>query len=141
MRLFGHHRHHVLDPFENAPPWTLELDAKLQHILEVIMTDYAKLTADITAQTTVLQGVATAAAGLNAANAEQAQQITDLKAALAAAGATDPAVQAAVDKLDASVQGNTALVAGLVPAVTVNTPTPPADATAAAATAAAPPAA
>lgn len=124
MSLFGRHRHRVLDPFEGAPAWAVELDAKLKHVMENMMIDFAKLQADIAAQTTVLQSVATAVTGLNAANAEQAQQIVDLKNALAAAGATDPAVQAAVDALDASVQGNTALVAGLIPNVVANTSTP-----------------
>lgn len=52
----------------------------------------------------------------------------DLKAALAAAQVNDPAVQAVVDAMDATVQSNTALAQGVLPAVTANTPTPPAQA-------------
>jgi|SRR5579872_1668136 len=139
MILFGFNRHQHQDTFSVAPPWAIELDAKLNRILELTMTDFTKLQADITAQTTVLQSVVTAVQGLNESNAAQAKQITDLKAALAA---NDPAAaQAAADALDASVQANTALVAGLVPAVTENTPTPSAEAATAATAAAAPPAA
>ncbi len=87
--------------------------------------DFTKITADITAQTTVLQGVAVGVQGLQASNAAQAQQIVDLKAALAAAQVTDPAVQAAADALDKSIQDNTALVSGLIPAATANTPDAP----------------
>lgn len=100
--------------------------------------DLTKITADIAAQTTILQSVVVAVQGLNASNAAQAQQITDLKTALAAAQVVDPAVQAAADALDKSVQANTALVSGLIPAATANTPTPPAAAQAAATAAATP---
>lgn len=89
--------------------------------MENMMADLKKLTADIAAQKTVLAGVVIGVQALNASNAAQTQQIADLKAALAAAGVEDPGVQAAIDALDQSVQDNTTLVSGLVPAVTQNT--------------------
>jgi hypothetical protein len=148
MEIFGYHRHHDSNPMADAPAYAVELDAKLDWILRVItrtenelMIDTAKITADITAQTTVLQGVVVATQALNANNAALTQQVADLKAAVAAAGTPDATTQAAIDALDASVAANTSLVSGLVPAVTQNTPTPPAEAAAAATAATAPPAA
>ena len=147
-RVLAYHLHGNPRPFDFAEPVDLEIIERLDRLLKIanrteieIMIDTTKITADIAAQTTVLQGVVVATQALNANAAAQAQQIADLKAALAAAGTPDAATQAALDKLDASVTANTTLVAGLVPAVTVNTPTPPADAAAAAAQAATPPAA
>lgn len=98
---------------------------KLDHILERLnqmAVDTTKILADITAQTTVLQSLVTFVQAINATNADQAKQIADLKAALAAAQVNDPAVQAAVDAIDATVQSNTALAAGVMPAATANTP-------------------
>lgn len=100
--------------------------------------DTSKILADVTAQTTVLNGLVVFVQGQQAANADQAKQIVDLKAALAAAQVSDPAVQAAVDAIDATVQSNTALAQGVLPAATANTSTPPAAAEAAATTAATP---
>src|SRR5258708_4527367 len=122
--ILARHLHRHDDPWRSAPPWAVEIRHILGHLMETVMTDYAKLTADITAQTKVLQGVVLGVRALNESNAAQSKQIEDLRAALAAASVETPAVQAAVDALDQSVQDNTALVAGLVPAVTANTDTP-----------------
>ena len=141
MQIFAKYHHHSEKPWDSAPAWALELREMLSLILQkenLIMVDYAKLTADITAQTTVLESVVVGVQGLNASNATLAAQVATLQAAVAANG--DPALQAAADALDQTVQANTALVANLIPAVTANTPTPAPDA-AAAATAAATPAA
>jgi hypothetical protein len=135
------HNHHHIEPHSEVLARLNEISRKLDLILQkenALMVDYTKLTADITAQTTVLQGVVVGVQALNAANAAFTQQVADLKTALAA---NDPvAAQAAADLLDAGVQANTALVQNLIPAVTANTPTTPAVG-AAAATAAAVPAA
>lgn len=88
------------------------------------MVDTAKILADITAQTTVMSGLVTFVQAQQSANADQAKQIADLKAALAAAQVSDPAVQAAIDAMDATVQSNTALAQGVLPAAAANTPDP-----------------
>lgn len=129
------HIHHHIEPHPEVLARLNDIQRKLDLILQkenILMVDYTKLTADITAQKTVLQGIVLGVQGLNASNAAQSQQISDLKAALAAASVTDPTVQSAVDALDQSVQDNTGLVANLIPAITANTPTPPAAADAAA---------
>jgi hypothetical protein len=155
MGIFEPDRDDGDDPIDDAPAWAIEidakldrLDAKLDRLLKItnrteneLMIDTTKITADITAQTTVLQGVVVAAQALNANNAALTQQVADLKAAVAAAGTPDAATQAAIDQLDAGVTANTTIVAGLVPAVTANTPTPAPVAAAAVAQAATPPAA
>ena len=79
-------------------------------LLEKIMADLTKLQADVAAQTTVTQGVATLLQQL-------AQQIADLKTA----GASDPSVQAAIDDLATKVEANSA---ALATAVSANTPAP-----------------
>lgn len=143
MKLFGYEQHKNDRPWDEAPVFAIELACiglAILEKLENIMIDLTQITADITAQTTVLNGLVIGVQNLNASNAAQAQQISDLKAALAAASVSDPAVIAAVAALDQTVQSNTALAAGLVPAVTANTATPPAAAAAAAQTAATPPA-
>lgn len=125
MRSYAYDRHHIKHPWENAPPWALELRIMLGLILleNTQMTiDSSKLLADVTAQTTVLQGVVIGQKALSDSNAALTQQVADLKAALDAAGTTDPTVQAALDAIDATVQANTGLVSGLVPAVAANTP-------------------
>jgi hypothetical protein len=132
------HIHHHIEPSSEVLSRLDAINQKLDRMERLIMADYTKLTADITAQKTVLQGIVLGVQGLNASNAAQSQQISDLKTALAAASVTDPTVQAAVDALDQSVQDNTGLVANLIPAVTANTPTPLAAAAAAATAAAAP---
>ncbi len=111
-----------------SPEVTAQLYA-FQHKLDLIVTrmdqmavDTTKILADITAQTTVLQGLVTFVQAINTTNATQAQQIIDLKAALDAAGSNDPAVQAVIDAMDKTVQDNTALAAGVMPAATANTP-------------------
>ena len=142
MKLFALNHHHCETPWDSAPPYALELREMLSLILQkenILMVDYTKLTADITAQTTVLQSVVVGVQGLNAANATLATQVATLQAAVTAKG--DPALQAAADAVDATVQANTALVANLIPAVTANTPTTAPVAAAAAAAAASPPAA
>ena len=148
MRLFAFHLHRCRTPWDEAPPWALELREMLKLIRGVVtlteqelMIDTTKITADIAAQTTVLQGVVVATQALNANNAALTQQVADLKAAVAAAGTPDATTQAALDALDASVTANTNLVSGLVPAVTANTPTPASVAAAAATQAETPPAA
>ncbi len=148
MRLFARHLHHCADPWADATPIELEMREMLTRILVAInrteseiMIDTTKVTADIAAQTSVLQGLVVFVQSQNSANAALTQQVADLKAALAAAGTPDATTQAALDALDQTVQANTALVANIMPAVTANTPTPAADATAAATAAATPPAA
>ena len=147
-RVLAYHLHGNERPFDFAEPVDLEIIERLDRLLKItnrteneIMIDTAKITADIAAQTTVLQGVVVATQALNANNTALTQQVADLKTALAAAGTPDAATQAAIDALDASVNANTTLVAGLVPAVTANTSTPPPVAAAAATAAATPPAA
>lgn len=140
--MFGRSRHENENPWRYAPPWAIELREMLRIIIgkeSTLMVDYTKLQADITAQTSVLQSLVVGVQGMHDVNVAEAQQVADLKAALAAAGVTDAAVQATVDAIDQSVQNNTAIAAALIPAVTANTPTPP-DEAAAAAAAAAPPA-
>src|SRR5882672_8045977 len=100
------------------------LSHKMDRVFERInqmAVDTSKILADITAQTTVLNGLVTFVQTINTTNADQAKQIEDLKAALAAAQVNDPAVQAAVDAMDATVQSNTALAAGVMPAAIANT--------------------
>lgn len=111
-----------------SPEVTAQLYA-FQHKLDLIIrrmdkmaVDTSKILADITAQTTVLQSLVTFVQAINTTNATQAQQIIDLKAALDAAQVNDPAVQAALDAMDKTVQDNTALAAGVMPAATANTP-------------------
>ena len=83
MSLFGHHRHHVLDPFEGAPLWAIEIDAKLNHVLEkvgILMSltpQVQTLVDEVTANTNAVQA---ALAGL----AAEATQITALQAQIAA---------------------------------------------------------
>lgn len=125
MRSYAFDRHHIKHPWKDAPPWALELRIMMGQILEreyAMAIDTNKLLADVTAQTTVLQGVVVAQKGLSDGNAALTQQVADLKAALAAAGTTDPATQAALDAIDATVQSNTSLVSGLVSAVAANVP-------------------
>src|ERR1035437_5583022 len=114
MGIFGFHRHHCADPMADAPAYAIEIDEKLDRLLKItnrteneIMFDAAKTTADIAKQTTVLQGVVVAAQALNANNVALTQQTADLKAAAAAAGSTDAAMQDALNKLDAGVNANT----------------------------------
>lgn len=120
---FDIHHHIVLSPevrgrFDDI---SRKLDLMNQRINRMAV-DTSKILADITAQTTVLNGLVAFVQAINTTNADQAKQIDDLKAALAAAQVNDPAVQAAIDALDATVQSNTALAAGVMPAATANTP-------------------
>jgi uncharacterized protein involved in exopolysaccharide biosynthesis len=94
------------------------IEAILHCILEkenIEMADLTKLTEDVTAQTTLVASVQTMLAGLQ-------QQITDLKSQVS----QDPATQAAIDALAQQVEANNAALSSAVPA---NTPaaTAPAD--------------
>jgi uncharacterized protein YoxC len=78
----------------------------------VIMADLTKLQADVAAQATVVESVHTLLTSLSA-------EIVALKGQVS----NDPATQAAVDALAASVEQNSAALAA---AVTANTDAPPA---------------
>lgn len=113
------HIHHHIEPSSEVLSRLDAINRKLDHMERLIMVDYTKLIADISAQTTVLQGVVVGVQGLNASNVTLAAQVADLQAAVAASG--DPALQTAANAIDQTVQANTALVANLIPAVTSNT--------------------
>jgi phage shock protein A len=101
--------HHYFE--EEAPPWVDELKEALGLInyrLETIMADLTKLQSDVTAQTSVVQGVSTLLSQLS-------KEISDLKNQ----GTADPALQSAIDDLAAKVEANSQALAD---AVTANTP-------------------
>jgi len=144
-RILAYHLHGNGRPFDFAEPVDLEIIERLDRLLKIttktereLMIDTSKITADITRQTTILQGVVVATQALNVNNAALVQQVSDLKAAVASNGTPDATTQAALDNLDSLVNANTDIVSGLVPAVTANTNVP-ADVAATAATAAAQP--
>lgn len=105
IHIFHHHFE------EEAPPWVVELQELLGLInyrLETTMADLSKLQNDVTAQTSVIQGVSTLLSQLS-------KEISDLKNQ----GSADPTLQAAIDDLAAKVESNSQALAD---AVTANTP-------------------
>lgn len=129
MKPFGYYRHRRDDPMADAPPWAVEIDAKLNHLIEKVETLMAlspqvqALVDDVTANT---DAVNAALAGL----AAEAKQISDLQAQIAAIQPGQPidaddlaAITAAASQLG---QTNTALTAA-IPA-NVQPATPPATA-------------
>jgi len=107
MRLHIYHHHFE----EEAPSWVNELKDVLGLInfrLETIMADLSKLQNDVTAQTSVVQGVSTLLSQLS-------KEISDLKNQ----GSADPTLQAAIDDLASKVEANSQALAD---AVTANTP-------------------
>ena len=121
MSLFGHHRHHVLDPFEGAPPWAIELDSKLHILLEKVETlmslspQVQTLVDEVTANTNAVQA---ALAGL----AAEATQITALQAQIAALPAGQPIDQADLDAITKAVTDLGATNTALTAAVPANVP-------------------
>lgn len=116
MRLFAHWHHKCDDPWEQAPPWALELREMLglilkQEIKEMtvqqdIADALAKVQADVTAQTTVAASVATYIKGLTAQIAALSAQTTDTTTA------------AALQALATQIENNTASDAGAIVANT-----------------------
>lgn len=101
MRIFGHHFHKNDNPWDEAPPWAVELRQIGLIILEnqeKQMSDLAKLSADVDALTAAVATTATVLTGLSA-------DIAALKAAV------PPDNQAAVDDLAAKVEAATASLA------------------------------
>ena len=83
-------------------------DSRVLKLLEILMADFSKLHADVTAQNSVVAGVSTLLSQLS----------TEI-AALKTAGNSDAATQAAIDDLAQKVEANSA---ALSQAVTANTP-------------------
>jgi hypothetical protein len=113
MRVFGHHHHHHQNPWEQAPPWAIELGIMVSLLIE----NTESLMIDLSA----LQAVATRLDASDTAELALLQSIkdqnTDLAAQLAALQTGDPATQATIDtvvkqlsdtadKVDASVAAN-----------------------------------
>lgn len=129
MKLFGFPFHEDDDPWDEAPPWAIELREMLGLILRterqmenIMALDFTKMIAATAAQSTVTNSVLAALQSLGA-------KIADLSTQLAAAiAANDPVAQAAVQtQLDALAQGvsdnDDKLAAAVV--ATGPAPTPP----------------
>lgn len=109
----------------------IERILKLEQLTEhQIMLDVAQLTADVTAETNIVQGVVAFVAAQKTQNDTLAAQVADLKAQLASN--PDAAVQAGLNSLDSTVASNNALLSGILPAIVANTPAAADPATAAA---------
>ncbi len=112
LRIFGHWFHKSYDPWNDAPPWAIELRCMLQRVLSnttnleydmaQIDDEITQLTADVAAE----QGaVDSAVAMLNGIS----QKIADAVAAALAAGATPAQLQAITDANTAIAAQTTAL--------------------------------
>lgn len=130
MSVFGHHIHHCDDPMEGAPPWAVEIDAKLDLI---IVQQKEEL---LMALKTLDQAVADAT-DLSSTIDSFISFTNDLQAQVAALKTTqtDPATAAKIDALDASITATKAKAAAAMVITTSGTPT--VDPTTAAAAAAA----
>lgn len=113
MKLFGHNRHRCDDPFDGAPPWAIELDAKLNLIIH---QEYI-----IMSQLTDALDQAEAAAAANSAADDSAEallinlakMIADLKAS-----GTDPATVARITALSTALSDRAGRLAAAVVAGT-----------------------
>jgi len=113
MKVFGHHHHQCENPWEEAPPWAVELG----YVMGLILGNTESIMIDLTA----LQAVAARLEASDNAELTLLQSIKDQNVALAAQLATlqagDPATQATIDsvvqqlkdtadKVDAAVAAN-----------------------------------
>ena len=100
MSVLGFHWHHQENPWDDAPPWALELRAHLEliHLIqEKIMATLDEVLAEVTDETTRLDSIQSLIDGIK-------QQLAD-----ALSGATiPPAVQAKVDAVFAGLTTNKA---------------------------------
>jgi hypothetical protein len=130
FRIFGYPYHESGDPWDEAPPWAIELREMMALVLRTerrmeseMALDFTKMIAAAAAQSTVTNGVLQTLQDLGA-------KVTDLSAQLAAAlAANDPvAAQAVQDQLDAlatGIQTNDDKIAAAIAAPgTTPTPTP-----------------
>lgn len=130
MRIFGFPYHDDDDPWDEAPPWAIELREMLALVLRTerrteseMALDFTKIIAAAAAQTTVTNSVLQTLQSLGA-------KVADLSTQLAAAlAANDPvaaaAVQTQLDALATGIQANDdQLAAAVVAPGTVTTPTP-----------------
>jgi hypothetical protein len=130
MRIFGYDYHESGDPWDEAPPWAIELREMMALLLRTerrmeseMALDFTKMIAATAAQTTVTNSALQMLTSLGA-------KITDLSAQLAAAlAANDPVeaqkVQDQLDALAGGIQTNDdALAAAIATPGTVPTPTP-----------------
>lgn len=108
MKLFAHHHHHCDDPWEQAPPWALELYEMLGLIIqyqENAMATLDEILADVTDESTQIDGLSTLIDGLK-------QQLAD-----ALAGANlPPAVQTKVDAIFTKAEANKGKIAAALAA-------------------------
>lgn len=122
--LFGFRYHNRYNPWDDAPPWAIELRQMLRVLLReerVIMSvqsdiadALAKVQGDVASQTTVIGGLTTFIQGLK-----------DQIAALAANSA-DPATAAALNTLATQIEANTSATATAIATQPGGTPaTPP----------------
>jgi hypothetical protein len=115
MNLFGREHHHHDSPWDEAPPWAIELREMGLIILqnqETLMATLDEVLSDVTAETTAIQSLAALIDGLR-------QQVKD-----ALSGVTlPPDAQAKVDAIFTAAETNKAAIAK---ALAANTPAPPA---------------
>src|SRR5258708_3851777 len=125
MHVFGRHYHNQETPWDQAPPWAIELGLMVSRLLgntESIMIDTSKIIAAVAAERTKVDSLIALANG-------QSVTMKDLSAQLAAAIATgDPAalaqVQADLDKASSDLDTETAAVTAAIAANTPPGPTP-----------------
>jgi hypothetical protein len=132
MKLFGFGYHESDDPWDEAPPWAIELREMMALVLKTeqrmeneMALDFTKLIAATTAQTNVTNSALTAFQAFGA-------KVADLSAQLATALATsDPvaaqAVQTQMDALATGVQTNDDKLAAAIqaPGTVATVPTTP----------------
>lgn len=125
MHVFGRHYHNHETPWDQAPPWAIELGLMVSRLLgntESIMIDTSKIIAAVAAERTKVDSLIALANG-------QSVTMKDLSAQLAAAiAAGDPAalaqVQADLDKASSDLDTETAAVTAAIDANTPPSPTP-----------------
>ncbi len=105
MKLFGFHHHHHDRPFEDAPPWAVEIREILRHIIktqETTMSAITDLQAAVARETDAEDSVITLLKGIS-------QQLKDAQAANdpAAIAAVIASIDANTQKLSAAVVENT----------------------------------
>jgi Asp-tRNA(Asn)/Glu-tRNA(Gln) amidotransferase B subunit len=128
MKLFAFHLHRTENPWHTAPPWALELRGMMWAILNLesestmaSQKNIADLTTAVAANTNATKAAEDALNHYASSNADLAKQLAD---AIAANSATkdDPAIQAAIDALNANNTELTASVPVVAAAITTNTP-------------------
>lgn len=110
MKLFGFSYHNDESPWEDAPAWAIEVREMLAYnndLMENIMATLDQVLADVTNETTQLDGIATLIQGLQ----DQVKAVPSLT----------PDQQAAIDKIFAAAETNKQKIAT---ALASNAPAP-----------------